>query len=64
MANGNARDLLFACLSFFQYLADVEGHLGESISIIQPSMRVPVNEFDGKVTYGEKRRGSGQCLIG
>lgn len=45
-----------------QYLADVEEHLGESISIVQPSMRVPANEFDGKVTYGEKRRGSGSLF--
>ncbi|KAM7445988.1 ATP-dependent RNA helicase ddx1 [Porites harrisoni] len=39
-----------------QYLADVEEHLGETISVIQPNMKVSVNEFDGKVQYGEKRR--------
>ena len=48
-----------AFLSFLQYLADVEEHLGVTISVIQPNMKVPVNEFDGKVVYGEKRRGSG-----
>ena len=50
-------------LSFPQYLADVEEHLKETISSIQPNMKIPLNEFDGKVTYGEKRRGAGQCCI-
>lgn len=46
-------------LTFSQYLADVEEHLKETISSIQPNMKVPLNEFDGKVAYGEKRRGAG-----
>ncbi|XP_068698338.1 ATP-dependent RNA helicase DDX1-like [Montipora foliosa] len=45
-----------------QYLTDVEEHLGETISAIQPNMRVPINEFDGKVNYGQKRRGSGSLF--
>jgi len=45
-----------------QYLADVEEHLKETISSIQPNMKIPLNEFDGKVTYGEKRRGSGRIF--
>ncbi|XP_065839715.1 ATP-dependent RNA helicase DDX1-like [Oscarella lobularis] len=42
-----------------QLLADVEEHLGETITQVDPKMKVPVNEFDGKVVYGEKRSGSG-----
>ncbi|XP_048576898.1 ATP-dependent RNA helicase DDX1-like [Nematostella vectensis] len=38
-----------------QYLADVEDHLGETIPVIQPDMKVASNEFDGKVVYGAKR---------
>ena len=38
-----------------QYLADVEEHLGESISVIQSHFKVPTSEFDGKVSYGAKR---------
>ena len=48
-----------------QYLADIEEHLGETISTIEQDMKVPVNEFDGKVTYGAKRsnRGKGRCYL-
>jgi len=38
-----------------QLLADVEEHIGETITTIDTDMNVPVNEFDGKVTYGKKR---------
>lgn len=38
-----------------QYLADIEDHLNVTITIIEPDMKVPMNEFDGKVTYGQKR---------
>lgn len=37
-------------------LADVEEHLGVTIQQIDKSMQVAVDEFDGKVVYGEKRR--------
>ena len=47
-------------MAFFQLLADVEEHLGETITQVDPKMKVPVNEFDGKVVYGEKRSGSGE----
>ncbi|XP_062517502.1 ATP-dependent RNA helicase DDX1-like isoform X2 [Corticium candelabrum] len=42
-----------------QYLADVENHLGESITAVENDIIVPVNEFDGKVVYGEKRGNKG-----
>eukprot|EP00794_Sanderia_malayensis_P018921 gene18921-20825_t len=38
-----------------QYLADIEEHLGETISMIECDFKIPVNEFDGKVVYGQKR---------
>ena len=35
-------------------LAEIEEHLGVTIDSINQNMHVPVNEFDGKVVYGEK----------
>ncbi|XP_042215593.1 ATP-dependent RNA helicase Ddx1-like [Homarus americanus] len=42
-----------------QYLADIEEHLGVTIQQVDKEMKVPVDEFDGKVTYGEKRAHAG-----
>ena len=42
-----------------QYLGDIEEHLGETITEVGPDMKVPVNEFDGKVTYGARRKVQG-----
>lgn len=47
-------------MCFVQYLADVENRLGETITTVDKSMDVPVNEFDGNVVYGEKRGTSGK----
>lgn len=47
-----------------QYLADIEEHLGVTIDQVAPDMKVPVNEFDGKVVYGEKRRLQGSTYKG
>ena len=38
-----------------QYLADIEEHLGVTVPEVSKTFEVPVNEFDGKVMYGEKR---------
>jgi len=38
-----------------QLLGDIESHLKITIEQIGNNINVPVNEFDGKVTYGEKR---------
>ncbi|XP_047511934.1 ATP-dependent RNA helicase Ddx1 [Pieris napi] len=38
-----------------QYLADIEDHLNITIQQVEPDMKVPSNEFDGKVVYGQKR---------
>lgn len=51
---------MISLIEFSQYLASVEEHLGETISVIQPNMKVPLNEFDGRVQYGEKRRRVGK----
>ncbi|XP_075984261.1 ATP-dependent RNA helicase Ddx1 [Anticarsia gemmatalis] len=42
-----------------QYLAEIEDHLNITIQQIEPDMKVPCNEFDGKVVYGEKRKQAG-----
>lgn len=39
-----------------QYLADIEDHLNITIQQIEPDMKVPHDEFDGKVVYGQKRK--------
>lgn len=45
----------------FQYLADIEEHLNVTIQQVDPEINVPVNDFDGKVTYGEKKLNAGKC---
>lgn len=45
-----------------QYLSDVEEHLGVTIPECGSDVKVPVNEFDGKVVYGAKRNTSG-CVF-
>ncbi|XP_020295274.1 ATP-dependent RNA helicase Ddx1 [Pseudomyrmex gracilis] len=41
------------------YLAEIEDHLNVTIQQVGPDIKVPLNEFDGKVTYGEKRAAMG-----
>ncbi|KAI0980716.1 hypothetical protein GJ496_005693 [Pomphorhynchus laevis] len=36
------------------YLAEIEENLGETISVVDPSLNIPVDEFQGKVVYGHK----------
>lgn len=40
-------------------LAEVEDHLNITITQVDKNMKVPVNEFDGKVVYGEKLKNKG-----
>ncbi|KAE8749808.1 hypothetical protein FOCC_FOCC003546 [Frankliniella occidentalis] len=42
-----------------QYLADIEEHLGVTIQQVGPDVKVPVDQFDGKVVYGQKRLNKG-----
>ena len=55
-----ANSLSIKCLNlYFQYLADIEEHLGVTIDQVDENMKVPVNEFDGKVVYGQKQKNKG-----
>jgi len=47
-----------------QYLADIEEHLGVTISQIDTDMKVAADEFDGKVVYGEKKKSEGSGYVG
>ncbi|KAK2162971.1 hypothetical protein LSH36_88g00023 [Paralvinella palmiformis] len=47
-----------------QYLADIEEHLGVTIDQLKSDMKVAANDFDGKVTYGQKRRNIGSGYKG
>ncbi|CAD5125089.1 DgyrCDS13330 [Dimorphilus gyrociliatus] len=47
-----------------QYLADIEEHLGVTIDNVGTDLDVPVNEFDGKVSYGQKRKVGGGTYKG
>ena len=40
-------------------LGEIEEHLGITIPQVGNDLRVPVNEFDGKVVYGERRQEGG-----
>uniref|UniRef100_A0A8R1DRM8 ATP-dependent RNA helicase n=1 Tax=Caenorhabditis japonica TaxID=281687 RepID=A0A8R1DRM8_CAEJA len=39
-------------------LGEIEEHLGATIATVDSDFNVPVDEFDGKVVYGEKRGGT------
>lgn len=43
-----------------QYLADIEEHLGVTIDQVDISLKIATDEFDGKVTYGQKRSNAGE----
>lgn len=38
-----------------QLLSDIEEHLKCTITQCEPDIKIPVDEFDGKVTYGQRR---------
>jgi ATP-dependent RNA helicase DDX1 len=42
-----------------QFLAEIEDHLNVTIQQVEPDIKVPADEFDGKVTYGQKRLQTG-----
>ncbi|KAJ8870560.1 hypothetical protein PR048_029583 [Dryococelus australis] len=41
------------------YLAEIEDHLNVTIQQVEPDLKVPMDEFDGKVVYGQKKQLSG-----
>lgn len=47
-----------------QLLCEIEEHLGVTISQIENNMKVKADEFDGKVTYGQKRKELGPTYAG
>uniref|UniRef100_A0A023GNS0 ATP-dependent RNA helicase n=1 Tax=Amblyomma triste TaxID=251400 RepID=A0A023GNS0_AMBTT len=42
-----------------QYLSDIEDHLNVTIQQVEPDLKIPADEFDGKVVYGQKRKEMG-----
>lgn len=40
-------------------MADIEEHLNVTIQQVGPDLKVPKDEFDGKVVYGQKRKAPG-----
>lgn len=46
-----------------QLLSDIEEHLKCTITQCEPDIKVPVDEFDGKVSYGQRRALGGVCLF-
>lgn len=40
-------------------LAEIEDHLNITITQVDKDIKVPVNDFDGKVVYGEKLQNKG-----
>ncbi|CAG2195830.1 DDX1 [Mytilus edulis] len=45
-------------------LSDIQEHLDITIDSVQPDMKVAINEFDGKVTYGQRRKVGGGSYKG
>lgn len=41
------------------YLAEIEDHLNVTIQQVDKTLKVPMNEFDGKVVYGQKLQNAG-----
>lgn len=40
-------------------MGEIEDHLNITVQQVNTDMKVPVNEFDGKVVYGDKKRSVG-----
>lgn len=59
--NTNLTDVKGCCIWYNEprYLADIEEHLNVTIQQVDPDMKIPLNEFDGKVVYGQKRMHTG-----
>nr|CAD7412483.1 unnamed protein product [Timema poppensis] len=41
------------------YLAEIEDHLNVTIQQVEPDLKVPMDHFDGKVIYGQKKQNAG-----
>ncbi|XP_053565637.1 ATP-dependent RNA helicase DDX1 [Bombina bombina] len=47
-----------------QLLSEIEEHLTCTISQVEPDIKVPADDFDGKVTYGQRRATGGGLYKG
>lgn len=43
-----------------QLLGEVEEHLNCTITQVEPDIKVPVDDFDGKVAYGKRKAAGGK----
>jgi len=59
--NTELTDVKGCCMWYNEkmYLGEIEDHLNITITQIENDLKVPVNDFDGKVVYGEKRKNTG-----
>lgn len=59
--NTNLTDVKGCCIWYNEknLLGEIEEHLNVTIQQVENDMKVPMNDFDGKVTYGEKRNFKG-----
>lgn len=57
------KDKTYNFLIISQYLAEIEEHLGCTIQQVEADIKVPLNEFDGKVIYGQKRLNKGSGYV-
>jgi len=64
--NTNLTDRGGCCIWYNEpgYIADIEEHLGVTIDQVETDLKVPVDSFDGKVTYGAKRKNTGSGYKG
>ncbi|XP_022907258.2 ATP-dependent RNA helicase Ddx1 isoform X2 [Onthophagus taurus] len=63
--NTNLTDVKGCCIWYNepQYLADIEDHLNITIQQVEPDFKIPCDEFDGKVVYGQKRQQQGTGYV-
>ncbi|XP_076109926.1 ATP-dependent RNA helicase DDX1-like [Mytilus galloprovincialis] len=64
--NTNLTDYGGCCIWYDEpkLLSDIQEHLDITIDLVQPDMKVAINEFDGKVTYGQRRKVGGGSYKG
>lgn len=63
--NTNLTDQKGCCIWYpeTRYLGDIEEHLGVTIQSVDEDFKIPVNDFDGKVVYGQKRLNQGSGYV-
>lgn len=63
--NTNLTDVRGCCIWYNEpnLLGEVEEHLNITIQQVDKSLEVPVNDFDGKVVYGQKNLNKGTGYV-